>query len=122
LDRTRMENATPAQRTIRIKTDHHTFAVIDPDDALHGVAAAVGAHHSPRRGGSHLAYGATVTAARRQQDETTGHRTTRSEERSSTVRSAVIGVASGLRSSTGVAAALIVGAAGALAGSYGGTW
>ncbi|MFC9553976.1 hypothetical protein ACFTWF_24335 [Rhodococcus sp. NPDC056960] len=55
----------------------------------------------------HLVYGATVSSVLRQQDAATDHRTTRSAERSSTVRSAVIGVASGLRSSTGVAAALL---------------
>ncbi|MDV6281990.1 hypothetical protein [Rhodococcus jostii] len=60
----------------------------------------------------HLVYGATVTTVLRQQDEATGHRRGRAAERSSTARSAVIGVASGLRSSTGIAAALLSGAPG----------
>jgi len=59
----------------------------------------------------HLVYGATVTTVLRQQDEATGHRR-EPGERSSTLRSAVIGVASGLRSSTGIAAALLSGAPG----------
>ncbi|MDV7090296.1 hypothetical protein [Rhodococcus opacus] len=59
----------------------------------------------------HLVYGATVTTVLRQQDEATGHRR-EPGERSSTIRSAVIGVASGLRSSTGIAAALLSGAPG----------
>ncbi|NDV06687.1 hypothetical protein GXW84_19550 [Rhodococcus sp. IEGM 248] len=59
----------------------------------------------------HLVYGATVTTVLRQQDEATGHRREQGE-RSSTIRSAVIGVASGLRSSTGIAAALLSGAPG----------
>ncbi|ANS28923.1 hypothetical protein WSS_A24530 [Rhodococcus opacus M213] len=60
----------------------------------------------------HLVYGATVTTVLRQQDEATGNRREPGAERSSTVRSAVIGVASGLRSSTGIAAALLSGAPG----------
>ncbi|MFC0452233.1 hypothetical protein [Rhodococcus jostii] len=60
----------------------------------------------------HLVYGATVTTVLRQQDEATGHRREPGAERSSTVRSAAIGVASGLRSSTGIAAALLSGAPG----------
>ncbi|MFD6061989.1 hypothetical protein [Rhodococcus wratislaviensis] len=62
----------------------------------------------------HLVYGATVTTVLRQREETTGHRTDPAAERSSTVRSAVIGVASGLRSSTGIAAALLSGAPGSV--------
>ncbi|ELB86851.1 hypothetical protein Rwratislav_42782, partial [Rhodococcus wratislaviensis IFP 2016] len=60
----------------------------------------------------HLVYGATVTTVLRQQDEATGNRREPGAERSSTVRSAVIGVAGGLRSSTGIAAALLSGAPG----------
>ncbi|MFC9359556.1 hypothetical protein ACFTZB_23695 [Rhodococcus sp. NPDC057014] len=60
----------------------------------------------------HLVYGATVTTVLRQQDAMAGNRTAPAAERSSTVRSAVIGMASGLRSSTGIAAALLAGATG----------
>ncbi len=60
----------------------------------------------------HLVYGATVTTVLRQQDAAAGNRATAAAERSSTVRSAVIGVASGLRSSTGIAAALLASATG----------
>ncbi|BAH53607.1 membrane protein [Rhodococcus opacus] len=55
----------------------------------------------------HLVYGATVTAVLRQRDAAAEHRSTPSAERSGTVRSVVIGVASGLRSSTGIAAVLL---------------
>ncbi|MFD9663526.1 hypothetical protein ACFWAY_18175 [Rhodococcus sp. NPDC059968] len=55
----------------------------------------------------HLVCGATVTTVLRQQEKVAGRRADPAAERSSTVRSAVIGVASGLRSSTGIAAALL---------------